>query len=70
MSSIDPMMKALTLSAPGAKPIEHFDGDFNAAPLPPKNDFAEGEAEMPDSKVTDFPAKSTPPAGRRPLFRR
>ena len=60
MSDIDHMMKASTQSAPEAKPIEHPGGGFNAAPLTSKNDFADGEAEMPRSKVTDFPCEIDP----------
>ncbi len=70
MSDLDHVMKASTQSTRDAKPMEQFSGSFNAAPSPSKNDLADGESEMPRSKVTAFTAKPTLSAGRPPLFRR
>jgi len=70
MTNIDHVMKAPASAGHEVEPIEKFGGGFNAASRPSKRDSADGESEMPCSKVTAFAAKPTPSAGRRPLFRR
>jgi hypothetical protein len=70
MSDIDHVMKGSTQSAPEASSIEELGDSFNAIPSAPRNDVTDGDSEMPRPTVTAFTAKSAPPAGRRPLFRR
>jgi hypothetical protein len=68
MLNIDQVMNVPLQIGDHAKPIETF-GCFYATPPLSKTDPADGEVEMPCSAATAFAAESTPPAGRRPLFR-